>query len=108
MQGVNARVAHRIVAHSTSWYPNVSKLHSLVSSWLKDTDPLPTYDRDRMSDEDVRSFIRDQIDANVSATKSLLLRELRDSGRACEQARFGRLYKEVAVSEASATAGRTS
>ncbi|WP_280363535.1 hypothetical protein [Nocardia wallacei] len=48
----------------------------------------------RLSDEDVRIFIREHIaDGPTSATK--LLRLLRDSGLSCEQARFKALFAEV-------------
>jgi hypothetical protein len=44
-----------------------------------------------MSDDDVRAYIGAQ--PHNSATQ--LLRRLRETGRSCEQARFGRLHAEV-------------
>jgi len=48
-----------------------------------------------MSDEDVLRFIRSRVGAEPKASHTRLLRELRDSGRACEQGRFRRLFKQV-------------
>ncbi|MER5325492.1 hypothetical protein [Streptosporangium roseum] len=54
----------------------------------------------RMSDDDVRVFIRERLEFGpTSATP--LLRELRSSGRSCEQARFKNLFLE----ESQAAAG---
>jgi hypothetical protein len=47
----------------------------------------------RLTDDQVRAYVREHLQAQpapVSATR--LLRQLRASGRSCEQARFGRLY----------------
>jgi hypothetical protein len=48
-----------------------------------------------MSDDDVRRFVQKAMRKNGSVTQSGLLRELRDSGKACEQGRFRTLFKEV-------------
>ncbi len=48
-----------------------------------------------ISDDDVLSFIRQHLAANPKASHTRLLRELRESGQACEQGRFRRLFKQV-------------
>ncbi len=48
-----------------------------------------------MSDDAVVAFIRARIHAEPKATHTRLLHELRESGRACEQARFRRLFASV-------------
>ncbi|RGA04363.1 hypothetical protein DI270_014525 [Microbispora triticiradicis] len=47
----------------------------------------------RMSDAEVREFIRGHLGPGASATR--LLRKLRDTGRSCEQARFRDLFITV-------------
>ena len=48
-----------------------------------------------MSDADVIAFIRAQLAADPKASHTGLLRQLRESGRACEQGRFRRLFKQM-------------
>ncbi len=48
-----------------------------------------------MSDDDVFAFIRKRVAADPKASHTRLLRELRESGQACEQGRFRRLFKQV-------------
>jgi hypothetical protein len=45
-----------------------------------------------MEDDDVRAFVKAELAADASASCAVLLRRLRDSGRACEQARFKQIY----------------
>ena len=46
-----------------------------------------------MADQEVRAFVRDRLADDPQATHTRLLRELRDSGRACEQQRFAGLFR---------------
>jgi hypothetical protein len=48
-----------------------------------------------VSDDDVIAFIRQRLAADPKGSHTRLLRELRDSGQACEQGRFRRLFKQV-------------
>ena len=59
-----------------------------------DVDAPPT--RQRLRDDQVREFIQLQ-HAKGTMSRSRLLEQLRESGYACEQRRFGALYKEVGV-----------
>jgi hypothetical protein len=45
-----------------------------------------------MEDDDVGAFVKAELTADASASCSVLLRRLRDGGRACEQARFKQIY----------------
>ena len=108
MQGVNARIAEKIVREHEAWYPSVDRLHALVLDWVKAEPALPTYDRDQQSDDEVRLFIRDRVRAGGAISKTATLRALRESGRACEQTRFGRLYKDVVDGSATGAAPRMS
>ena len=95
MQGLNARIAYNIVAKYKRWYPNTEKLRHLIRRWVQSADPLTRYDRKKLSDDQIRSYIRTHVNPARRRSKSLLLRSLRDSGKACEQGRFSRLYTEV-------------
>lgn len=48
-----------------------------------------------MSDEEVIAFIRQRVAADAKASHTRLLRELRESGQACEQSRFRQLFMQV-------------
>jgi hypothetical protein len=63
-----------------------------LQSHLAAAPQLPIYQRRRLPDNEVITFIRTRrtADSNVSCTS--LLRELRDGGTACEQARFADLF----------------
>jgi hypothetical protein len=47
------------------------------------------------SDNDVAEFIRTNLAKFPSTSKTRLLQEFRDKGRACEQKRFGAIYAMV-------------
>ena len=63
---------------------------------LEEQPELVKYERTTMSDEEVMEYIAGELSSHPKLKASPLLRNLRDSGRACEQKRFGRLYKRVA------------
>jgi hypothetical protein len=48
-----------------------------------------------MTDDNVIAFIRQRVAVDAKASHTRLLRELRESGQACEQGRFRRLFKQV-------------
>jgi hypothetical protein len=48
-----------------------------------------------MSDEEVLTFIKSRLGSEPKLAHTRLLRELRESGRACEQGRFRRLFNQV-------------
>jgi len=55
----------------------------------------PQYSRIPTTDDEVRRYIRDELKRHPSMKHTSLLRQFRDSGRACEQGRFRRLFYEV-------------
>jgi hypothetical protein len=61
--------------------------------------PMEQYHRRVVTDEQVMKFIRLELNKNESPSRSLLLKKLRSSGRACEQSRFADLYTEMVSDE---------
>lgn len=51
--------------------------------------------RPGVSDEEVRDYIRARLAAGAPPKKTSLLREFRESGRACEQSRFTKLFDDI-------------
>jgi hypothetical protein len=95
---LNARLACRAVIEAPQWIASAARLRNLMREWLDTTPPALRYDRNRMNDAEVRIFITKQLDRNPTATRTALLRALRSSGHACEQARFSVLFREAASS----------
>ncbi len=66
------------------------------TSWASEGRQKEVFDRRRRDDSEIKAWIRAMIaDEPMSATRAL--REYRWQGNACEQSRFGRLYREVVM-----------
>ena len=70
---------------------------------LLDRGCVKSFDRRPMTDDEVRDFIKSTLGEALTCreqvpSKTALLRQLRDSGSACEQRRFGLLYTAVSES----------
>ena len=57
-------------------------------------DELPRFNRATMHDSEVLDFISKELSINGTCSASTLLRKLRDSGFACEQSRFKKLFHD--------------
>jgi hypothetical protein len=95
MQSLNVRLTRKIVQEAPRWFPSFRDLASLTASWLEAAPPAVAYDRVKLGNEALRQFIVDTLQTDPSTSHTALLRILRDSGRACEQARFRALFQEV-------------
>jgi len=89
-QALNVRtVSHILTVGATS--------HADMEAWLTtvlaEQPPVPRYERRRASDAEIRTFIRRRLRVDNTATHSRLLREFRNSDRACEQSRFADLFR---------------
>lgn len=92
---LNARVASLILNKSTDWGLNAEALNRRLSNMISRSPELPKFERERLSDAQVRDFIRRGLRKRPQPSCSSLLRSLRDGGLACEQSRFKSLYWEV-------------
>ena len=54
-----------------------------------------TFDRKKVSDKVVESFLRKSLRKEPRLSFTLLLRRFRDSGQACEYTRFRTLYRRI-------------
>ncbi|QZY47222.1 hypothetical protein [Mycolicibacterium austroafricanum] len=65
------------------------------SRWARTVRRSELYERTPRTDAEIKAFIRERLceDPNLSATRAL--RMLRDRGFACEQKRFGALFKDL-------------
>ncbi len=94
---LNIRLTSYIIK-KISLTKNISaQVKTLYHDVLNNAPPAERFSRQKMTDEDISNFINQEIKHkninDMSATK--LLRTLRNNGQACEQKRFGKLYKLV-------------
>lgn len=92
---LNVRVAAHLVATAGQHEFDPTACRSRLDAMLADVPALPVYNRLPLSDEEVRAFIEDELERHPDQSATALLRRLRDSARACEQKRFGALYRDV-------------
>jgi hypothetical protein len=97
LQALNVRVAaHLLAAVSKSHLLNRRQLSELARQATESAPPDPSRrgSGQKLSDDEVRAYIRAQA-ACGPGTATRLLRRLRQSGQSCEQLRFKRLFMEV-------------
>lgn len=92
---LNVRVAAQLVATADDHEFQFDQARAQLAGMLDLQPDLPTYDRMPLTDDEVRLFIENELDDEPGASQTALLRRLRESARACEQKRFGVLYRDV-------------
>jgi hypothetical protein len=93
MASTNVR-AGRMILESVGPGPvSAVRARTVIERALENTAPLPQFERERLSDGQLTVWISKDAQSHPGRpNKSAALRRLRDSGRACEQGRFGELY----------------
>jgi hypothetical protein len=89
LQALNVRFAAHLLAGGSLSH---SAMKRRALAMLRKQPPLPVYSRTRMSDAQVRQFIRTRSRMVETPSHTRLLRELRTAGLACEQGRFAGLF----------------
>lgn len=95
MQSVNARAAALIVERADLDRLDRQSATAVITDAMVGAPALPRFDRTPLVDDEVRDFLRAAIDSDPTAGWTVLHRVLRQSGRACEQKRFRRLFYEI-------------
>lgn len=96
MQSLNVRLARHAVRSSAQWFPDRNELVRGFAALSKVTPALDVFRRERLTDDAIKAEIGRIRRMSADATTSSALRMFRDSGLACEQSRFGKLFKEHA------------
>ena len=97
MQSLNVRIARDLLRRRRK--PGLS-LASARRTYDRIQSDLAEYkypERQPLTDREVLSFIEGELRKNPDATRSRLLRQLRDSGKACEQHRFSKIFSTAGV-----------
>lgn len=96
LSALNVRVARRIVEERDEHPIRASALRARWTGLLNLTAPLEPVVREPMTDDAVRTYISKSLKRNPSLRPTPMLRDLRESGRACEHHRFRNLFNSVA------------
>lgn len=91
---LHARLAEKILSEAADGL-SVEAVRARLERVLERSPAVPQDGRQKMTDDDVRAFIRQALARDARASHTKLLRALREGGRACEQSRFRRLFFEV-------------
>jgi hypothetical protein len=91
---LHARLAERIISEAAEGF-SADSVRARLQRLLERSPSVARDPRPRMTDDEVKRFIREALTSNPAAKQTGLLRALRDSGRACEQGRFKELFLEI-------------
>lgn len=92
-QSLNIRIAAHLLSAGISSRTGASR-H--LTQLITEQPPIRRYERKKLTDQELRGMIVQRLAQAPGISASRLLRELRDSGYACEQHRFGQLHRLVA------------
>lgn len=94
---LNIRLAKYLLANSDGCNIDKKTVFNRYNSLKNNSQELVIHQRNKLSDEEVLSFIKDELQVNkhVTMSASKLLIKLRSQNLACEQKRFSRLFKET-------------
>ena len=89
-QALNVRAAQYLLAAGIETHDG---MHDVLAELLADQPELARYERQSVTDAEVRAYIRQGLRDDGEATHTRLLRDFRDSNHACEQGRFAALFR---------------
>ncbi len=92
---LNARVVRLLLDTTATHRWDGARIRAQLSAFLSQLPELDHFNRQPMSDCEIEEFIRTEIATGGPIPQSRLLRRLRDQNMACEQKRFGKLYRRV-------------
>jgi hypothetical protein len=99
--GARTTLNNRLLGHIAESFTlrelRADKLACALAKEAAELEPIRTFNREKMSDERVIKLIRTDLVLAPDTSASALLRKYRDCGLACEQKRFGRLFKLTSI-----------
>ena len=99
---LHVRVAKKILEEIPQWEFSATVLRAHYRRVLANSAEAPTFDRERLTDEQVERFIRAEVHRTPGVSCTRALRALRDRGHACEQSRFkGLFHRTLKIRHAS-------
>ena len=95
LASLSVRAARHVLELGQSSALDACLARSALSTLTQSLDELPQIRRRRLTDDEIVDWITAEARESPGLTKTTALRRLRDSGRACEQSRFGDLFAET-------------
>jgi hypothetical protein len=95
LNSLNIRCVRYALGLSDGKGLELSALKQHFSGLLQARPKRETHVSEKLSDKDVHAFVLDALKKDPSVRPTPLLRILRASGHACEQSRFGELFRRV-------------
>ena len=96
VRALNIRVTRRILSEVSYYDLRASVLYQACSRLVAQASRLPAISRAQTSDDEVRDFILAMLEQHRMTGRTALLQRLRESGRACSQNRFSRIFDSAA------------
>jgi hypothetical protein len=93
---LNQRVARHVLLNSPPWPWSANGFSETLAATCAKKDRGPARTGKKLSDDDVKQFLRTKLRSDPGSRPTGLRRELRSSGISCEQKRFKALFHEVA------------
>ena len=95
MRAFNIRYSRKILLETEYQELSAPVLHRKFSEIVAQSPRPPTISRAKASDGEVWGFIWTSLEQQGLTSHTRLLRRFRDSGRACGQNRFSRIFESV-------------
>jgi hypothetical protein len=95
LHSLNVRIARWILSRSRSHRFERRLIERQLRGLAVRSAPEGARTGQRVSDSDVKAFVRERLGVGRPASRSALLRQLRRAGKSCEQARFNRIFSVV-------------
>jgi hypothetical protein len=95
LPSLHARVARKILGEVRRSRLSAPDVRARYQALLRRTPDLPRHDRIVLTDAQVHRYIKASLRQQPTLTRTPMLRELRDSGYACEQVRFRTIFQEA-------------
>jgi hypothetical protein len=92
---IGAALARYFICSLSSGRFSAAEFKRQVEAALIKVPELFSHKRSSMTNSDVKKFIKTELDVDLNASATRLLKKLRESGKACEQKRFKQLFGEV-------------
>ena len=95
MRSLNMRVAQLALANCRRSPPTYPVFRKELGRLMRQQPDVKRFNRIPLTDDDVRTYILKELREESTGCHTPLLRKLRDTGQACEQKRFAKLFHEV-------------
>lgn len=95
MTSLNTRMAIRWLELSGGHSPTSEVARKAWADWARHAQQTERYHRRPLPDDTIRQLILEMLGRQPTLSKTQALKDLRESGIACEQRRFSRLFKEA-------------